>query len=93
MVNIFCPYMNISNRYISMCNVKVMQSEQDGKIIYNIQAMALDAYVYGYPIVLMNVTEKSMIDTGLEINQFFSQGKRNFFQNIFFTFKNSVDCF
>ena len=44
------------------------------RILYNFQAMALDAYVYGYPIVLMNVTEKSMIDIGLKINQFFSQG-------------------
>jgi hypothetical protein len=35
--------------------------------------MVLDVYVYGYPIVLMSVTEKSMLDRGLEINQFFSQ--------------------
>ena len=73
MTNISCPYMHILNGYIAS-HVKALQVKQDARIFYNLQAMALDAYVYGYPIVLMNVTEKSMIDTGLEINQFFSQG-------------------
>jgi len=73
MDTIFCPYMRISNGYIPMCNGKAMRDEQEARMQYNLQAMALDVYIYGYPIVLMNVTEKSMLDSGLEINQFFSQ--------------------
>ncbi len=38
-----------------------------------ITKMALDAYIYGYPIVLMSVTEKSSIEKGMKINQFFNQ--------------------
>jgi hypothetical protein len=65
--------MRIINEYISMCNVKAIRSEQNATASYNLQAMALDAYVYGYPAVLMNITERSMLDRGLKTNQFFSQ--------------------
>lgn len=76
MFTIHCPYMSISNDYMPMCNGLQQRLFNNARIPYNLQAMALDVYIYGYPIVLMNVTEKRITNSGLKINQFFN--KRTF---------------
>jgi hypothetical protein len=35
--------------------------------------MAIDAYVYGYPLVLINVTKKAMLANGSHLNQFLNE--------------------
>lgn len=35
--------------------------------------MAIDAYIYGYPLVLVNVTKKMMLASGLQINHFLNE--------------------
>jgi hypothetical protein len=39
----------------------------------NLESIAIDAYIYGYPLVLMDVTKEWMLANGSHINQFLNQ--------------------
>jgi hypothetical protein len=53
----------------SMLTAKSNGHEQSNSL----RLMAIDAYIYGYPLVLMNVTKRAMLASGSHLNQFLNE--------------------
>lgn len=62
------PYLSM-NQPINIFSNKTRGHHRDA----NMDSMALESYIYGYPLVLMNVTKQNMLSSGSRINTFSHQ--------------------